>query len=616
MNPVFNSSSSPLHAVEQKSALDFANLLSRHLKAYPSAKERAEVLERILSQIHQPKRGRVRDILTAKLSEVNLPLQEESQNRLPSIIHRCYLTNFPPFRDPYLRFLETWRKQMPGYNIMLWGAENVDFYENEWTRRSYESSDPVFISEYVRWKALCTIGGLYLDADCEITNGAVLQRLLDELNQSDEYDAFVGVEEFFNGHPTAQTVASKPGSQLSQFMVSLYNGSLSGSLWHWRSERGLIGPQLMSLYFRDRGLHATKGFPVQLKEPVIVGRVKIYPQEYFSPKFATEGKHLRISENTCVYHLFANENVKDVPTENSFLRSNIMSFSEYIEYAEEKLRPWKHCSHSKIETRNNASDPYSLKKLHRIYFGFDGKPDPYIQYLQTWQDQLPEYEICLWDSSNLPLDTCEFTRIAYSQKDHAFLSDYFRWWVLREFGGVYLDADIEVTNGRIFDQLINELDSANDIHSFIGIDSKSDGWFTAHSMASKRSSELSRFMCEVYENIGDLALWRRKVFYFMAPQLTALYFCKHGINQDGMGSHPNLEAPIVHAGVKIYPQDWFSPMRPHMSEGTGGFKIDSLTDNTCICHHFSCSWHDADSPYKKARDINSLPLLADLLDKN
>ena len=116
-----------------------------------------------------------------------------------------------------------------------------------------------------------------------------------------------------------------------------------------------------------------------------------------------------------------------------------------------------------------------LKILHRLYFGFDGKPDPYQGYLRSWEEQLPEYKIMHWNASNLPIESCYYSKLMFELKDHAFLSDYFRWWVLREHGGVYLDADIEVVNGSSFDRLIDELESDESIHGFIGIDNKVDG---------------------------------------------------------------------------------------------------------------------------------------------
>jgi len=254
---------------------------------------------------------------------------------MEKILHRVYFENYRPFKDPFLHYLETWRRELPNYKIMRWGKDNVDVTVNDWMKRSAEANDPVFLSEFVRWDALKEYGGAYLDSDCEVLNGKVFDRLMDELVASDEYDAFVGVEDFDNGFPTAQTIAAKKGAEIVDFMHDMYKDRLSSGLWHWRAERLLIGPQLMSLYFRDKGYTANKGFFPKLKEPVIVGRVKIYPQEYFSPKFTTTGKKLNISENTCIYHLFANLNVKEVDPEAEKHRREPMLFSDYCKYLED-----------------------------------------------------------------------------------------------------------------------------------------------------------------------------------------------------------------------------------------------------------------------------------------
>lgn len=253
---------------------------------------------------------------------------------MDKILHRVYFVNYPPFKDPFLHYLETWYEEMPNYKVMLWGKDNVDVNVNDWMRRSAEANDPVFLSEYVRWAVLKEYGGAYLDSDCEVLNGKVFDRLVDELIASDKYDAIVGVEDLKNGHPTAQTIVAKKGAEVVDFMYEMYTQRLSSALWHWRAERGLIGPQLMSLYFREKGHLANHGFFPGLKEPMVVGRVKVYPQDYFSPKFTTTGKKLNVTENTCIYHLFANLNVREVDPEAEEHRRKPMLFNDYCTYLE------------------------------------------------------------------------------------------------------------------------------------------------------------------------------------------------------------------------------------------------------------------------------------------
>lgn len=257
----------------------------------------------------------------------------------PKIIHRIYFENYKPFKDNFLHYLETWKRELPDYQIMIWNASNLDVSACEWTRRAAADNQPVFLSEYFRWKLLQQYGGIYLDADCEILNGPKLHRLLEDFYGQEKYDAFCGVEEFENGFPTAQTVAAKKGSKLIDFMVSMYEDHLGGPLWHWREKRGLIGPQLMSLYFLENGIKKDMGFFPNLMTPVTAARVKIYPQEYFSPKFSINGSTLRHTENTCVYHLFANLNVDyDEALEKRSTRDQALTFNEYKEHLQALAR--------------------------------------------------------------------------------------------------------------------------------------------------------------------------------------------------------------------------------------------------------------------------------------
>lgn len=651
-----------------------------------------------------------------RLSKASRPSSSESKTMKapgnPKILHRIYFDNFKPFFDPYDRYEESWRQQMPDYEIMKWNASNLDLESNEWVRRAVAAKSPVFLAEYFRWKVLQEYGGAYLDADCEILNGKVLHQIIDELHSQDKYDCFFGVEEASNGHPTAQTVGARKGSDLVAFMIDLYDNALP-KLWEWRERRGLLGPSLMSLYFLDRGINtATDGFFKDLHAPVISARAKVYPQQYFSPKFSLTGDTLNYVEGqTCVYHMFANSNINFSNNKRMDKAQNsILTYKEYSEsIAKQQSFPRKYDS-SHFSTRDGrlgaetisntkpdglvAYGPYvslpagdytvtfecpripsrgsislrvtanhgavtlgsrtalaqpaplspaltcdfvvpqggsqnvefvlnvsaidgiefssatvsrklatpatpqkkSLKIIHRVYFGFDGKEDRFLPYLKTWQDQLPDFKIMHWNASNLPMDINPFVRELYAEKDHAFLTDFFRWYLLREFGGVYFDADIEVVNGPLFRQLIEELEAEERFDAFIGIDEKVGGWYTAHSMASKPQSDLARFMCEVYDNFGKFSAWRKKGMYFWAPQLVGLYFASQGHNKAGMGTSPSMEAPKVIKRVKVYSQDWFSPLSPHGDPGRP-FLLNGLSENTCVCHHFACTWHDESSPY-------------------
>ena len=84
------------------------------------------------------------------------------------------------------------------------------------------------------------------------------------------------------------------------------------------------------------------------------------------------------------------------------------------------------------------------KKIHYCWFG--GKPLNKLgkKCLKSWKKHFPDYEIIEWNESNFDLNCCQYVKEAYEAKKWAFVSDYVRYKVLYEQGGVYFDTDVEV----------------------------------------------------------------------------------------------------------------------------------------------------------------------------
>lgn len=230
----------------------------------------------------------------------------------------------------------------------------------------------------------------------------------------------------------------------------------------------------------------------------------------------------------------------------------------------------------------------NLKVIHRIFFGFNDEEDIYLEYLQNWKEKLPDYEIKHWNMTNLPVDINPYTKAMVSLNDGVFLSDYFRWWVLREYGGIYLDGDIEIINGEALNKLVEELQDSKDYDAFIGVEMKNIGGYTSHSMVSKPNSSLSQFMCEIYENLGKLYLGRKEIL--IGPKITAYYFLDKGSFIEQKGYIFDFIEPIIKDRVKIYPKDYFSPI----SYGKTPV-LEDLTSRSVLAHHYGNSWWEKDS---------------------
>ena len=84
------------------------------------------------------------------------------------------------------------------------------------------------------------------------------------------------------------------------------------------------------------------------------------------------------------------------------------------------------------------------KVIHYCWFGGNPLPNIAVKCINSWKKYFPDYEIIEWNESNFDLFSCDYCREAYDAKKWAFVSDYARFKILYEHGGVYFDTDVEV----------------------------------------------------------------------------------------------------------------------------------------------------------------------------
>lgn len=94
------------------------------------------------------------------------------------------------------------------------------------------------------------------------------------------------------------------------------------------------------------------------------------------------------------------------------------------------------------------------KIIHYCWFGGNEEPEDVKKCIASWRKFLPDYEIRRWDETNYDVNKCQYMADAYKEKKWAFVSDYARIDVVCEYGGIYLDTDVEVI--RSFDDLLSE----------------------------------------------------------------------------------------------------------------------------------------------------------------
>lgn len=205
------------------------------------------------------------------------------------------------------------------------------------------------------------------------------------------------------------------------------------------------------------------------------------------------------------------------------------------------------------------------KIVHYCWFGGAEKSKEIKSYLETWEKQLPGYVFKEWNESNFDIgQSCDYVKQAYAQKKWAFVSDYVRLHVLYEFGGIYLDTDVEVL--KSFDPLL-------DTKMFIGAESE-----FSICTATIGAEKNSKFVGDLLSKYRERNFLMSDGSYDLTPNSRYIY----EILRDENG-YKYSDKVQNYSWCTVYPSDYFSPINCY----TMRLKI---TDNTYSVHHFSETW--------------------------
>lgn len=215
------------------------------------------------------------------------------------------------------------------------------------------------------------------------------------------------------------------------------------------------------------------------------------------------------------------------------------------------------------------------KTIHYCWFGGKPLPREAMRCLESWRRHCPDWEIRRWDESNFDINEIAYTREAASCGKWAFVSDYARFKILFEHGGVYLDTDVELL--RPLDDIIAE-------GPFMGFE-KSHVWIGVNSGLG----------------IGSPA--GHNVYEKVISHYSTMHFLDNNGNQlpGTVVKHvTDLLLPLglvledrkqTIAGICIYPNEYFNPL----DDATGRLNI---TPNTCSIHHYAKTWCDNYGPMR------------------
>jgi mannosyltransferase OCH1-like enzyme len=223
------------------------------------------------------------------------------------------------------------------------------------------------------------------------------------------------------------------------------------------------------------------------------------------------------------------------------------------------------------------------KIIHYCWFGKNPLPKLATKCIESWRKHLPEYQIIQWNEDNFDLNMYPYTKQAHEQKKYAFVSDVCRLYAIKEYGGVYMDTDVEVLKPIGFFLKHN---------AFSGFETN----YTIPTgiMASEKKGKWATDMLAYYDNRPFL-LQDKTIDTTTNVEIITKIMKQKGILL-------NNKFQEIEGYIAFYPSEYFCP-KNYVSEA-----ID-LTENSHCIHHFSGSWYPKKRKFLKKSRILLIKIL-------
>lgn len=214
------------------------------------------------------------------------------------------------------------------------------------------------------------------------------------------------------------------------------------------------------------------------------------------------------------------------------------------------------------------------KIIHYCWYGKKKMPRVVRKCIKSWKKFCPEYEIVCWNEENTNFHYNSYLWEAYQKKRWAFVSDVVRLMAVYEYGGIYLDTDVELLK-PIDSLLINQAYFAKEtlerVATGLGFGAEKHNWVVNLLLQDYKESHF------IMEN-GQLD-------QTSCPKRLTKVLREIGLEEGSDIQNLN--------GCMIYPPEYFCPRQ-------FGSKVIKITDNTYSIHYFRGSWIPFEYKVKKA----------------
>ena len=228
------------------------------------------------------------------------------------------------------------------------------------------------------------------------------------------------------------------------------------------------------------------------------------------------------------------------------------------------------------------------KIIHYCWFG-GNIPAKFEKYIDQWRKKCPDYELKLWNEDSFDLNSAEYLKKAVKAGRWAFVADYVRLAALYQYGGIYLDTDVE---------LLANFDSLLDQKLVFGFETSRQ--INGAIILAEKENPFIREVLDVYEGF----LFEGKDI--VETMIPIPYVLSRMVEQKGAVLNGKTQTVD---GITLLSRDYFYPLA---FEGEGR----CFTKNTIAIHQYAGSWSNSitkiDVFLKKNFSISIQPVIKGL----
>lgn len=222
-------------------------------------------------------------ITDKKQGKTNIINFMEKQQNIPKIIHYCWFGK-KPLPERNRKYMKSWKKYCPDYEIIEWNETNYDIYKNQYMGQAYDAGKYGYVPDYARIDILYEHGGIYLDTDVELIRNIDELLYLRAFTSFEEYPTvnFGGGSGSIKGLPVLKNILDFRENIPFIYSDGSYNTTTCGYFETVPLQRAGLKP--------DGSTQNIQGLTV-------------FSSEYFHPKSSVTGL-TEMTENTYAVHQF------------------------------------------------------------------------------------------------------------------------------------------------------------------------------------------------------------------------------------------------------------------------------------------------------------------------